>query len=135
MNVANKDHVFFNFLENIPVEDKKLMLRAMSELEVMENCCSEEEYRMITGEEMPADFPSYRPDKAEDVQPSMDHEVSSESLKKRLAGIKKEFGEKPSMERLRALATNTLPRPEKPEVEITINIGQLREKADKLQKS
>lgn len=128
------NNIFYDFLDSIPFADKGLMLRAMSDHEVMENCSSEEEYRMITGEDQPDNFSAYRPDKAVDAADIGEPGVSVKALKTRLKEIKAHFEKKPSMEKMRRDSLADPAIASAPNIDITITVGQLRDKADKLLK-
>lgn len=127
----NDKHIFYNFLQSLTPDDKDLFLRTLSDWEIMDYCSCEDEYRTITGNEIPESFAAYRPDKVTDHDFPVGETPTEEELQKRLDSIKEAFKTKPSMDRLKAMANGKMEMPEpKTSINITVNLGKPEEEEE-----
>jgi len=132
--------VLTTFLDELPEEVREKFLRTISQDELLFFSASEDEFRLVSGEEMDTMAMFNKPGSNQEAQVDPD---LREKLEERLAEIMEAFPENKSIEGLKKLAndppgpkspfrsTDDLREKSEPSVKITISIGALRDKANK----
>lgn len=138
--MAEKENItgtFWDFLQSLDEDDRKNFINALGEDEIMDFSSSQEEFAVVTEGRDPKRQPRMRPERQKDVQFT---EVKREDIEQRFKEFKESFPESKSIEGLRRAAEGPS-RPARPSlqdmrdkldppaVSITINLGQIKEKA------
>lgn len=130
--------VLKNWLDSLPEGKRKKFLKVVGDEEIYKWSGSEDEYRAITGKQIPDRFPLVKPLSPDEI---MTPDVTEQMLNERMEQIEKAFPGPVSMEELREMAEGDdhdsdlsmedLKKKAQPSLKISISIEQMKQMANK----
>lgn len=132
-----KKSVLHNWLQKLSEGKREKFLKIVGDEELFKFAGSEDEFRAITGREIPDRFPVYKPLSADEIATP---EVTEEMLDERMAQIEKSFPGPLSVKELREKSEeeqepehslDDLRKLGQPEFKISISIEQMKQTASK----